>query len=190
MSPSVRRALRPLLGLILVTTGLLANLPLVLLAWAWSAGAHVRAAPEVAALLAFASVALDIAHRGGRGPRPFAVHTQVPQWWGHRYGPWWAAARFGLRLGLGPATILTTWTWWAGAMVAGSWGPRWAFLATAAFVCVRSIVSISATFGPRDGLAMAARSRRLDSVERPTRLVAQGVVLLASAAVGIVGLTT
>ena len=190
MSPSVRRALRPLLGLVLVASGLLANAPVVLVAWAWSAGPDLRATPEVAALLAFASIALDAATRAGRGPRPLGVHTQVPQWWGHRYGPWWAAARYGLRLGLGPATILTTWTWWAAAMVAASWGPWWAFVATAAFVCVRSIVTIGATFGPRNGIAMAARSQRLDALERPMRQGVQAVVLVASFVAGIVGLAT
>lgn len=190
MSPSVRRALRPLLGLLLVSTGLLANAPVVLVAWAWSAGLHLRATPEVAALLAFVSIALDLAHRTGRGPGSPALHTQVPQWWGHRYGPWWAAARYGLRLGLGPATILTAWTWWAGALVASSWGPWWTFVATAAFVSVRSIVTIGSTFGPRDGIAMAARSLRLDALERPTQRGAQAIVLVASVVAGIVGLAT
>jgi hypothetical protein len=110
----------PLLALVLAVTGVVANAPLVVVAWAWSIGPRGRVGAALAATIALASVALDTARR----PRPPAVHTQVPQWWGHRFGPWWAAARYGLRLGLGPATILNTWLWWAGVDVRGDLGVR------------------------------------------------------------------
>ena len=183
MSPSVRRALLPVLALVLIVTGMVANAPVVALALSWSAGPARRPTLVVAVLLAVTSIVLDRLHRSTGRPRPPAVHTQVPQWWGQRYGPWWAAARYGLRLGVGPATILNTWMWWAGVLIAVSSGPLWAFGATATFVCVRTMVMVGATFGPRDGVSMARRAQQLDRLQWRAELGGQAVVLLAVAAI-------
>lgn len=187
MSPSVRRALLPVLALILVVTGMVANAPMVVLALSWSAGPARRPTPVVAVVLALTSIVLDRLRRSTGRLRPPAVHTQVPQWWGRRYGPWWAAARYGLRLGIGPATILNTWMWWAGVFIAVFSGPAWAVSATASFVCVRTIVMIGATFGPRDGVSMARRAQQLDRLQSRAESGGQAVVLVAVAAVVVGG---
>lgn len=187
MSPSVRRALLPVLALVLVATGMVANAPVVALALSWSAGPARRPTLVVAVVLALTSIVLDRVHRLTGRLRPPAVQTQVPQWWGQRYGPWWAAARYGLRLGIGPATILNTWMWWTGVIIAVFSGPVWAVSATAIFVCVRTMVMFGATFGPRDGVSMAQRARQLDRLQTRAELGGQAVVLLAAAAVVVGG---
>ena len=170
----------PLLALLLAVTGLFANAPVVAVAVIWSATIGVKVPPLGAAVLAAAAVGLDVAHRAGRGPRPIAVHTQVPQGWGHRHGAWWAAARYGLRLGFGPATILNTWTWWAGMLIALSWGPLLTFGAISAFVGVRTLTTIMATLGPSDGLEMARRSQHLDRMQDRARRFGQVLVMFAA----------
>ena len=164
-----------------------ANAPVVALAFFWSVGPARRPTPVAAVVLALTSIVLDRVHRSTGRLRPPAVHTQVPQWWGQRYGPWWAAIRYGLRLGVGPATILNTWMWWAGAIIAVFSGPGWVVAATATFVCVRTIVMIGATFGPRDGVSMARRAQQLDRLQSRAESGGQAVVLLAVVAIVIAG---
>lgn len=179
----------PLLTSLLAVTGVLANAPVIALAGLWSIGPDRPVSAVVAAVLAAAAVALDVAYRSGRESlrwlRPPAVHTQVPQWWGQRYGPWWAAARYGFRLGFGPATILNTWMWWAGVVIVVSRGPLPTLLGVATFVCVRTIVMIGATFGPRDGVAMARRAAQLDR-QQPWAFRAGQIAVVAAAGIAIV----
>ncbi len=89
--------------------------------------------------------------------RPLAVHRQVPQWWGHRYGPFAAAARYGLRMGVGPATLLNTWLWWAGFALGAMSGPAWAMASGAGFALSRVLSMNFAVVGVRDGTTMAKR---------------------------------
>lgn len=106
------------------------------------------------------------------GLRPLAVHRQVPQWWGHRYGPVAAAARYGLRLGSGPATILTTWLWWLGwaAGVLGGVGPTIA--AAIGFSLARFTTMAVMAWGSPSGTEIAQRVQRLQTLEQPVRRVA------------------
>lgn len=176
----------PVLAAVLAITGVAANAPVVVLSWLWSAGPDRRVSSVVAALLAVGAVALDVRYRTGRGLRPPAVHTQVPQWWGQHHGPWWAAVRYGLRLGLGPATILNTWTWWAAMAIAVSCGPLATLLGASTFVGVRTIVMFVATFGPRDGVAMARRAAQLDR-HHAWALRGGQLVVLGAAVVVVIG---
>ncbi len=177
----MRRQLRPVLALVLLGTGLLANLPLVgvslvlrewQVAWgvseSWAATAIV-----VAALFDFVLTAW------GR-PRPPAVRSQVPQWWGHSYGPWWASARYGLRLGLGPATILNSWFWWAGVLALCP-SPRALSVGLATFVVLRTLSMFAVSWGVKSGSAMAARARVLDALAKPIRFAVLASLLLVVA---------
>ena len=77
--------------------------------------------------------------------------------------------------------------WWAGVLIAVSSGPVWAIGATATFVCVRTMVTIGATFGPRDGVSMAQRARQLDRLQSRAESGGQAVVLLAVAVAVVAG---
>ncbi len=116
-------------------------------------------------VLALASVAGDLANRRGvRIFRPLAVFRQVPRFFGHSAGPWWAAARYGVRMGVGPATILASWSWWAGFVMTVAGGPVGAVVGATAFAVGRTITMALAVSGVEDGVAMAKRARRLDSL--------------------------
>ena len=164
----------------LVVTGVVANMPMVAAAWLWARHGP-RLGAGVCAALALLAVALDVAERRMGRPRPFAVHRQVPQGWGHRRGPWAAALRYGFRLGVGPATILNTWTWWAAVVSVVSFGPAWAFAGAVTFVGVRSVVTLGVVADVRDGVAMAGRSRRIGGLEAAAFRGTETAVILAVA---------
>ncbi len=163
----MRRPMLPLLFLILAGTGLFANLPVLMVSLVVSKVGFRSL--TVLPWLVLAAAAVDVGRRAfapnSRWLRPLAVHTQVPQWWGHRYGPWLGSIRYGLRLGLGPATILTTWLWWAGAIGLAINSVRYTLVGVLIFVLVRAAMVIGPSLGVSDGSQMAKRARVLDRGE-------------------------
>lgn len=87
-----------------------------------------RARPVVAVALAALALGGDAARL-----RPPALHRQVPQAWGRLLEPEVVAVLYGARMGIGPATILRTWLWWAGSLAAALAGPWWSTLAGALY---------------------------------------------------------
>jgi hypothetical protein len=170
-----------MLAAVLLSTGLLANLPLLVLSLLlrrvtsnWALGSSWAVGAVIAAVL------LDgvLTKRGH--PNPPAVRSQVPQWWGHRFGPWWGSARYGLRLGLGPATMLNSWLWWAGLVV--TVGSPWSLLiGFGAFVTIRTLTMFAAGWRVSSGLEMAQRAKALDAVAKPVRYGVGFVSLVAVA---------
>lgn len=114
--------------------------------------------------------------------RPLAVHRQVPMVFGHRRGALAAAARYGPRLGVGPATILTTWLWWSGFIGSALLGRRAAMFAGAVFAGTRVALFLAAATGASDGQAMAARVARAARFEP---IVRGGCALTAAVALGL-----
>ena len=110
-----------------------------------------------ASALAVGAVLLDAAARRAGRPRPPAVRRQVPQLWGRLFGPGVVAVLYGSRLGVGPLTILTTWTWWAALLVGASLGPWPSAAVGAAFAISRTVTMLVAVAGTRTGPAMATR---------------------------------
>lgn len=110
------------------------------------------------------------------------VGRQVPQAWGHRHGPMAAATRYGLRLGVAPSTILSTWLWWAGFVAAslGSWGL--AVIGAAIFAFARFLTMVAVAGGTHDGVAMARRMGRWRALERPIRGIGLGMLAAIAAA--------
>jgi hypothetical protein len=180
LAPSVRRKLRPLLALVLIGTGFLVNVPLVVLALVVH---HVSStsslSPNWAAAVSLSAVVLDGLLVWRAKPRPFAVRSQVPQWWGHTFGPWWGSVRYGFRLGLGPATLLNSWLWWAGVVVLLPF-PRWLMVGLAIFVLVRTFAMFAASWGVSSGTAMAQRAKTLDAATLRVRCGAPLLVLAAA----------
>jgi hypothetical protein len=182
LAPSVRRQLRPVLGLVLISTGFAANVPLICLALVtdrlvslagWSSGLVAAVTGGGAALDTF------LIWRGK--PRPWAVRSQVPQWWGHSFGPWWGSARYGLRLGFGPATLLNSWLWWAGVVVLFPF-PLGLTAGLSVFVTIRTLTILAASWGISSGHAMARRAKVLDSATATVRYGAVLAVLGAAIA--------
>jgi hypothetical protein len=116
------------------------------------------------------------------GFRTLAIHRQVPQWWGHQYGPLAAAARYGLRMGVGPATILTSWFWWTGALIGGLLSPPIAIICGLSFSLARFATMAGLAWGEPSGVEMAARIRRVESWRARSKKIAVGALGLLSAA--------
>jgi hypothetical protein len=106
----------------------------------------------VAGLVA-AAVLLDAAARWGPGPRPPSVGRQVPQEWSRLFAPSTVAVLYGARLGVGPATILPTWLWWAVLVVAASSGVGGSAAAGAAFGLVRTLLMVALAEWARRAMA-------------------------------------
>jgi hypothetical protein len=182
LAPSVRRKLRPVVGLVLIGTGIVANLPLICLSLvaerllsnvSWSSG--------WAAAVVGGGAALDACLIWRGKPHPWAVRSQVPQWWGHTFGPWWGSARYGLRLGFGPATLLNSWLWWAGVVVLFP-SPLWLTTGLSVFVTIRTLTMLAASWGVSSGHAMAKRAKVLVSATATVRYGAVLAVLSAAIA--------
>ena len=119
-----------------------------------------------------------------RWARPLAVFEQVPRDYGHRFGPWRAAARYGLRMGFGPATILVSWVWWVAFVVAALAGPGWIVCGTLLFALLRALSMYFSSVGVRSGAEMVERSALLNRVEsRVVRGVSVAVIALSLMAI-------
>ncbi len=157
------------------------------------AGPIVAALPAVAAhppltIAAWAvafGVGLDVVALGTGRLRPLTGGRQVPQEWTRLLSPTVVAALYGARLGVGPLTILSTWTWWS-VTVAGALlglGPSVAVGATFGLVRMATSTACSvAVAGTDDGARWFGRLR---SAQRRGWLALNGLglaVLLATTA--------
>ena len=103
---------------------------------------------------------------------------QVPREWGRILPVPVAAGLYGARLGIGPLTILSTWTWWAVTLAAAVAGPAEAVLVGACFGLIRMVVSVAVSYSamqPGD----AVRYHRLNRIERPSWATINGLAALA-----------
>ena len=177
IGPSVRGALRiqvlVLLALAGAATGALVGL---LAGAAWRGAGLPEAAPVAALVVAAAAAVLEASPL-----RPPSVRTQVPQLWGRLLGPRTVAVVYGARLGIGPATILPTWLWWAAFMLGATTGPWWSAATGAAFALTRAAWSTAATAGIDDGSAMVRRTTALWQAERHMRWLAVAAALVVGA---------
>jgi hypothetical protein len=196
----VRRRQRPLLAGLLIASGITSAVPVaaalvLLLRLVHRAIAELIstdtddllsqvATPAALAVLAVAFVA-EWAWITRGVPRPLAVNRQVPQSWGHDHGPWKAAVRYGLRLGVGPATILSSWSWWAGAFISAWDGWSTALRFPIVFVVGRTIAMMLIAGNPVDGLVLAKRMGRVRAAEGRSQIVGLVVMGAAFALVGL-----
>ena len=137
---------------------------------AWSVAGLPEVAPAAAVGVAAVALALDAVGR----PRPVAVRRQVPQVWGRYFGARTVAVLYGARLGVGPLTILATWTWWAALVLGASLGPWPSAAVGATFAVARTATMTTAVAGARTGTAMSAR---IATVRRARPLVAWATVV-------------
>lgn len=113
----------------------------------WSRGASRVTAWDtrsVVVALVLAGVVLDAVALARRGAaRPPALGRQVPREWGRWLAPEAVAVLYGARLGIGPSTVLSTWTWWSVTLAGALLGFGPAALAGAVFGAVRILVTIA-----------------------------------------------
>ena len=182
-----RSQLAPLTLLFAVSAAVGAAVPTVALTLlahrsSWVADGHAEMFAVGSGLGLFA-VVLDLAWgSGARWARPWSIGRQVPRHWGHVHGPWLASARYGLRMGFAPATILNSWTWWAGFVIVVLTGWQAAVIGSLVFVFARALTMSIASAGPRTGEAMAKRSATLD---RTSGLVQRSGLVTVALACGV-----
>lgn len=101
------------------------------------------------------------------GVTPVAIGRQVPLEWGRWFSAPTAAGLYGARLGVGPLTVLMSWTWWTATVLAGVHGLGVGALAGAVFHLARVTVMVAGVAGATSAPARAALLGRLD---RPVRV--------------------
>lgn len=148
---------------------------------------EVAGLPEATGTFALAAAlvaaALDALVLTVGQPKPLAVNRQVPVEWGRMFSPSTTAVLYGARLGVGPLTILRTWTWWAAVVVAAACGPWVGAAVGAVFAVARTITMEVAVRRIREGVAMSRRVSTLQAAEKRIGwLVVAVVVLLPLAA--------
>ena len=117
-------------------------------------------------------------------PKPLTGGRQVPQEWTRLLDPRVVAMLFGARLGVGPLTILSTWSWWSFTIGAALLGVGSAALVGATFGFVRLTVTVGVS------IWVERRDRpiwfgRLRSRRRPGWATINGAGLLVLATVMI-----
>lgn len=138
---------------------------------------------DVAMIVVAAGIAvvLDVGHRVTGRLRPPSVGRQVPQDWSRVFDPPVVAVLYGARLGVGPLTILNSWSWWAAFLTGAAGGPAVGALVGAGFAVSRTVVMVAVGAWARD--AMAAQMARVRGGDRLAHL---GCVL-GAAALAVVG---
>lgn len=144
----------------------------------WALLGLPAATVAVAAAAVVVALALDVAARTSRWPRPLAVRSQVPREWSRVFAPVTTGVLYGARLGVGPLTILPTWLWWSATGVATSLGPVEGAAVGATFALVRLVVTVAASAHVEP--AMVERMARLRSSERLTVGVLGAAALVAA----------
>lgn len=182
-----------------IASGALIGLVLAFVAAPLPAAAAGAVIPLIGAGLVLDALALLI----GR-PLPPGSGRQVPQEWGRLLAPPVVAVLYGARLGVGPLTILSTWTWWSITLAAAVVGPGTSVAVGACFGAVRLTATVAAsvlsgaTAAVPDRDAEPGRSvggtpdhaswfGRLRDTTRPNWLLLNGLGALALAAAVLTG---
>ncbi|MGH1492227.1 MAG: hypothetical protein ACRBK7_23050 [Acidimicrobiales bacterium] len=103
--------------------------------------------PSTAVVLAIVAsgIVLDGVRLVAARPSPPTSNRQVPQEWSRLFDPRIVAVLYGARLGVGPLTILSTWTWWSVTVAAAMLGPIVGLAVGASFGFVRLTVTVMAS---------------------------------------------
>lgn len=95
----------------------------------------------VVSTIVSAGLVLDLFNLVVGLPRPLTLGRQVPREWGRLLPPPLTAVLYGARLGVGPLTILSTWTWWAALLAAATVGVWTTVVVSVWFALTRTVVN-------------------------------------------------
>ncbi len=162
--PSVRGRDRRRVGLVLLgsgtATGALAGLVLAL---ALGPALRTVLAPATTTIVVLVAVGagLDGLRLTVGWPPPPTAGRQVPREWARLFPLPVVAALYGARLGVGPLTILSTWTWWSFTLAAALLGPAAGALTGATFGLAKlaAIAAVSLAVRPDDHSTTFGRLR-------------------------------
>jgi len=142
--PSVRGRERTIAGTILIaagtSAGAIGGLVMGVLVAAITAVVQFPLAEPAGGTIAGlvgAGAALDAIRLVTGRPGPPTVGRQVPAEWARIFPAPVTAGLYGARLGVGPLTILSTWTWWSFTLAAALLGPGSAVATGAVFGLVK-----------------------------------------------------
>ena len=107
-----------------------------------------------------AGLTLDVVHLITGGAPPISLGRQVPREWGRLLPLPVTAVLYGARLGVGPLTILSTWTWWAAVVAASAIGVWTTVMISTLFALCRMLVNAVAGFGASPALTGSLIRRR------------------------------
>ena len=170
------RGLRRILVLSILTLSGVMTAAVAGLAAGFALGWMPDPSPVVVALVVAAAGLADLSRL-----HPVDLGRQVPSEWGRYFSETTTAALYGARLGVGPLTILTSWTWWAGLILAGLHGPLVGAAVAGVFHLVRVLVMLVGVAGStRSGPRRSALIARLD---RPVALLASAATLVVAGSV-------
>jgi hypothetical protein len=137
-----------------------------------AAGAPVPLSPTARTGLLGLAVAAAVVADVIPGMRPPGPRRQVNEAWLHRYRGWVYGAGFGLQLGLGVTTIVSTAAVYATGAAAFLAGSTAAGAAVGAAFGLARAATLLAAGGVDEPRALAVLDRRLESWERPARVAA------------------
>lgn len=137
---------------------------------AWAAVQIPTPTLRVAVLISAMALTADISRYFTGHPRPFSIQTQVPMQWARLFDLRTAATLYGARLGIGPLTPMTSWMWWAAAVLGASAGAWESALVGASFGAVRMAVVVGAGLGVEPAMA-----RRMALLRRSERVVVPAI---------------
>jgi hypothetical protein len=182
MTPSVEGRRKVLVAVLLIGSAASAGALLgFAVGVAWLASPLPALQGWAALLVVAGAVALDLLAPRIPRLRPPSVGRQVPREWSRYFSPTTVAVLYGARLGVGPATILPTWLWWAVLVLAAGQGVGTSVAAGATFGGVRTVLMVALAEWVRQ--AAAVRMARLRGMEVGARgllpLAAVAIVLLA-----------
>ena len=148
------------------------------------AGAHAGTRAWLLGVAVAAALVVDIVP----GVHPPGPRRQVNEEWLHRYRGWAYGAGFGLQLGLGVTTIVSTAAVYATAAAAVLAGTATAGAAVGAAFGAARAATLLAGGRVREPRALAALDRRLHAWERPARLAtlaAEAGLVIAATVMGL-----
>ncbi len=155
-------------------------------------GAALTAAnPTATAVLVVAALACFVAAASdARGVRPRSWRRQVNEDWLGRYRGWVVGGGFGVQLGFGVVTIVSSASVYVALLLGVLTGSFWGGLAVGVTFGVVRALPLLTVRGVRDNESLGRLHRRVGRFASPVARATAGVLALVGAALTVVAITT
>ena len=148
--------------------------------------AALGAAPATPVLLGLAAVGMLAASVGDLSPlRPPTLRRQVDEQWLGRYRGWVYGGGFGLQLGAGVLTVVTTWSVYLVAVLAALSGSVGAGAVLGAVFGTARALPVLAMAGASTAAAVAGTMRRVAAAARRVETATSALLVLAAAVTSV-----